>query len=123
VYNVPHAPEGSYRWEGDRVIISLTAANVLREIGTAVRLTLGQYEGSEERIIVVCSEEDTYQAFADRCTHNGKELYYLREENVFQCHSSRSHFDLEGQVIKGPAESALHLFPTRRVGDELVIEV
>jgi Rieske Fe-S protein len=122
-YNVPHAPEGSYRWEGDGVIVSLIAANELGEVGAAVRLVLGQDEDSEERIIVVHSEEGIYKTFADHCTHNGKEVYYLHEEKLFRCHSGRSYFDLEGNVIKGPAECALHLFPTHRAGDELVIEM
>ena len=103
--------------------MSLAAVNVLCEVGTDVRLTLGKNEDSGERIIVIHSEEDIHQAFVDHCTHNGKELYYLHEEKVLRCYSGKSHFNLKGQVIKGPTERGLQLFPTHRVGDELVIEI
>jgi len=88
-----------------------------------VRLRLGHDKDSEQRIIIVRSNVDTYRAFADRCTHNGKELYYLHEEKVLRCYSGRSYFDLEGRVIKGPAEIALHPFQTHQAEDELVIEI
>ncbi len=122
-WDVPYAPEGSYGREGDKVIVSLSATNLLREVGAAVRLRLGHDKDSEQRIIVVRSNVDAYRAFVDHCTHNGKELYYLHEENVLRCYSGRSYFDLEGQVIKGPAEIALHPFQTHRAEDELVIEI
>lgn len=122
VSNAPLAPEDSYRREADRVIISLTAADELNAVGGAVRLALGDGDGSEVKILVVHSGDDAYQAFANQCTHRGKELNYLHEKKL-QCLSRKSQFDLEGNVIKGPAESALLVYPSRREGDELVIEV
>ena len=122
VYDAPLASEGSYRLEEDGVILSLKELNELNAVGTAVRLTLIRGDDSEKRIIVVHASEGLYKAFADRCTHNGKEVYYLHEEKLFRCHSGRSHFDLEGHVIKGPAESSLLAIPVHRLGDELIIE-
>jgi nitrite reductase/ring-hydroxylating ferredoxin subunit len=121
-YNVPHVPEGSYRREGKKVIISLIAANVLQEVGTAVRLRLVGSEDSQQKIIIVRSGDDAYQAFADHCTHNGKELYYLPGERIW-CHSGKSQFDLEGNVIKGPVESGLFSYPLQREGDQLILEI
>jgi nitrite reductase/ring-hydroxylating ferredoxin subunit len=123
VSNVPPAPEGSYRRDGDRVIVSLTAANQLNPVGGAARFTLDGGEDAGVKIVVVHSEDETYQAFADRCTHRGKTLDYLHEGKRLQCRSGKAQFDLEGNVIKGPAESALLVYPTRREGDQLVIEV
>ena len=123
VSNVPLAPEGSYRRDGGRVIVSLTAADQLNPVGGAVKFTLDGGEDAGEKIVIVHSGDETYQAFADRCTHNGKELDYLHEGKKLQCRSGKAQFDLEGNVIKGPAESALLAYPTRREGDKLVIEV
>lgn len=123
VSNMPLAPEGSYRWDGDQLIVSLTAADQLNPVGGAARFTLDGSEDAEVKIAVVHSEDETYQAFANRCTHRGKELDYLNEDEKLQCRSGKAQFDLDGHVIKGPAESALLVYPTHREGDQLVIEV
>jgi nitrite reductase/ring-hydroxylating ferredoxin subunit len=66
--------------------------------------------------------EDVYRAYANRCTHRRRELNYLHEEHRLECVSRKAHFDLAGNVIKGPAESALLVYPSHREGDDLVIE-
>ena len=116
----PAAPEGSYRREGDKVIVTLSAAGELATVGGAVRVAL---DGGEVRLIVVHPEDQVYHAFADRCTHNGKELDYLHEEGEIGCRSRKSRFDLGGSLIKGPALGGLAVYPVRRQEDELVIEV
>lgn len=116
----PLAPEGSYRRAGDQVIVSLRAAGELEGVGGAVRLAL---DAGETRLIVVHPEEQVYLAFADRCTHNGKELDYLHEEREICCRSRKSRFGLAGSRIRGPAESDLSVYPVRRQQDDLVIEV
>jgi nitrite reductase/ring-hydroxylating ferredoxin subunit len=121
--DTPPAPEGSYRREGDRVIVSLSEVPDLKEEGGAVKFTLDGEDGSELKVIVVHSEDDTCRAFADRCTHSGKELDYLHEDRKLQCLSGKAQFDLEGDVLRGPAEDALLTYPLRRAGEELVIEV
>jgi nitrite reductase/ring-hydroxylating ferredoxin subunit len=119
VSSAPLAPEGSYRREGDRIIISLAAVDELRAVEGAVRLALGD---NGLKILVVHLEGDVYRAFANRCTHRGKELNYLPEKKL-QCLSRKAQFDLEGNVIKGPAEGALPVYPSPQEGDELVIAV
>jgi len=118
--SAPLAPEGSYRREGNRVIISLAAVAELRAVEGAVRLALDD-EGL--KILVVHLEDDVYRAFTNRCTHRGKELNYLPERKTLQCLSRKAQFDREGNVIKGPAEGALAVYPSRQEGDELVIAV
>jgi nitrite reductase/ring-hydroxylating ferredoxin subunit len=123
VPSAPLAPEGSYRRAGERVILSLTAVDELQAVGGAVRLALGDDEDSEVKILLVHPEDDVYRAFANRCTHRGKELNYLHEEKELRCRSRKARFDVEGHVIKGPAEGPLLVYPSRREGDELVIEI
>jgi nitrite reductase/ring-hydroxylating ferredoxin subunit len=121
--NIPLAPQGSYRWDGGLVIVSLTAADALSPVGGAVRVTLDAGEDAGVRMVILHSGDETYRAFADRCTHNGKELDYLPEAQKLQCRSGQAQFDLEGHVLRGPAERALPVYPTRREGDQLLIEV
>lgn len=117
--HTPAAPEGSYRREGDQVIVTLSAVGALATVGGAVRLAL---DGGEFRLIVVHPEDQVYHAFADRCTHNGKELDYLREEGTIGCRSRKSRFDLAGSLIEGPALGGLTVYRVRQQEGELVIE-
>lgn len=121
--NIPLAPQGSYRRDGGLVTVSLTAADPLSPVGGAVRVTLDDDGDAEIRMVIVHSKQETYRAFADRCTHNGKELDYLPEAQKLQCRSDQAQFDLEGNVLRGPARRALLVYPTRREGDQLLIGV
>jgi Rieske Fe-S protein len=103
VSNVPLAPKGSYRREANRIIVSLTAVEELHVVGGAVRLALGDGHGSEVKVLVVHSGENEYLAFSNRCTHRGKELNYLKERRKLECISGKSQFDLEGNMVLGPA--------------------
>ena len=118
--HTPTAPAGSYRRQGHQVIVTLSAAGQLQAVGGAVRLVL---DGGETKLVVLHPEDRAYRAFADRCTHNGKELDYLHEEREIRCCSRRSRFDLAGQRIKGPAEGDLSAYPVQQQGNELVIDV
>jgi nitrite reductase/ring-hydroxylating ferredoxin subunit len=123
VSNVPLAPEGSYRRDGGQVVVALGATDALDPVGGAVRLALDDGDDAEVKIIVVHSEHTVYQAFANECSHNGKELDYLHAGEMLQCCSGKAQFDLDGNVFRGPAERALRVYPARREGDELIIEV
>jgi nitrite reductase/ring-hydroxylating ferredoxin subunit len=120
---VPLAAEGSYHWDGSQVVVSLAAADQLKPVGGAVRLVLAGSDDAALKIVVVHAEDETYCSFADRCTHRGKELDYLHEDRMLQCRSGKAQFDLDGHMIRGPAERALLAYPTRRQGDHLVITV
>lgn len=92
-------------------------------VGGAVKLTLEDVNGSERKIIVVRLSEEDYRAFADACTHNGKELNYLHRKGLLACCGRGSRFDLAGHVIQGPAEEALSRYPVQQEGGALVIEI
>ena len=121
--DTPAAPAGSYRVQDDRVIVALSEVEALKDVGGAVKFTLSDQDGAGPGIIVVRSGDQDYRAFADRCTHNGKELDYLHAEEKLACCGLGSEFDLAGNVIKGPAEDALPAYRLRREGEELVIEI
>ncbi|MFC1618828.1 Rieske (2Fe-2S) protein [Candidatus Neomarinimicrobiota bacterium] len=121
VATAPLAPTDSYRREADLVIVSLSALPDLQSVGGAVRLELGN--GSRERLLVVHSAEQIYTTYANRCTHNGKELDYRHDQHRVQCISGKSHFNLAGKITKGPAGGPLKIYPNQLDGDELWISL
>jgi Rieske Fe-S protein len=121
--DTPSAPAGSYRINNGRVIVALPELEGLTTVGGAVKLALNGEGGSELKVIVLHSGDEDYRAFADSCTHKGKELDYLHKERKLACCGRSSQFDLAGNVIRGPAEDALLRYRLRQEGEELVIEL
>jgi Rieske Fe-S protein len=121
--DIASAPAGSYRLEDGRVIVALPDLETLQDVGGAVKLALGAEGGSERVLILLRLGADDYRAFADRCTHNGKELDYGHEEGMLACVGRGSRYDLAGDVIRGPAEDPLLRYLVRLEGEELVVEV
>lgn len=119
----PPAPEGSYRMEDGRLHLALSEMGTLLGVGGAVKLTLASAVGPEQNVIVVHAGDADYRAFANACTHNGKELNYLHAKGLLACCGRSSQFDLAGEVLHGPAEESLPSYPVALEGDELVIEI
>jgi len=117
------APAGSYRVQDGRVHLVLSDVGDLLGVGGAVKFALEGPNGSQRKVIVVRPGEGDYRAFADACTHNGKELNYLHSTGLLACCGRSSRFDLSGKVLHGPAEVALAPYRVWREDGELVIEV
>ena len=62
----------------------------------------------EYPIIVVRKGEDNYHALSVRCTHQGCHVRPKRDSLACPCHGST--YDLEGNVIRGPAKAPLQRF-------------
>jgi len=121
--DTPPAPAGSYRLQDGRVHVTLSEIATLLGVGGAVKCSLEGVNGAERQLIIVRPSEADYRAFADLCTHNGKELNYLHGEGLLACCGRSSRFDLAGTVVKGPAEDALLSYRVWLEDGELVIEI
>lgn len=121
--DTPPAPPGSYRVQDGRVYVALSKVGPLLSVGGAIKLTAEGATGSGRKVIVVRPGEADYRAFADACTHNGKELNYLHAERWLACCGRSSRFDLAGNVKHGPAEDALTRYPVWQEDGELGIEL
>lgn len=119
----PLIPESSYRREYQQLAISLSSVSTLSTIGGAARVVLCETEEDELKLLILRTSADTYRVFADRCTHNGRELVYIPVESRMMCRSRKSYFDLDGKIIQGPAERALSIYPSQIIGGELIIEL
>jgi Rieske Fe-S protein len=121
--DTPPAPEGSIRLQDGRVYVALSKVGTLLAVGGAVKHTLEGMDGLERKLIIIRPGETDYRAFADACTHNGKELNYLHGAGSLTCCGRRSQFDLAGYVIRGPAEEALLQYRLWGEGSKLIIEL
>ena len=121
--STPHAPEGSYHIQDGRVFLEISEVGTLLGVGGAVKFALADAGGLARKVILVRPGEADYRAFANACTHNGKELNYLHEEGMLACCGRSSRFNLAGEVNHGPAEDALPSYRVWQEGDELVIEI
>ncbi|MFW5656473.1 MAG: ubiquinol-cytochrome c reductase iron-sulfur subunit [Bacteroidota bacterium] len=74
------------------------------------------------KVIVVRKGDGTYLAFADSCSHGGRELNYDVEDEVLKCSSfGHSTYDMSGNVLSGPAPTKLKMFATQQQGEMLHI--
>ncbi|UCD98139.1 MAG: Rieske (2Fe-2S) protein [Chloroflexota bacterium] len=119
--STPFAPSDSYHREGSKVIVHISRIDNFKNPGEAVQLSLPDSNGDGHKIILVHLREDSYLAFENRCTHRGKELNYLHNEESFACSGLRSRFDLSGNVLHPPAESPLQSYKVTADGRTLIL--
>lgn len=122
VSNIPQAPAGSFTLEEETIVLRLGQIPALAEAGGAVRVPVQGSAGGVGQVIVARVSEHGFRAFASTCTHGGRELHYLHDEQRIECCSGKSAFDLDGEVLVGPAPTALPTFTVRREGERIYVE-
>lgn len=78
-------------------------------------------EGWFYDIAVRKSSANDFEALLLECTHQQNQL--IVSQNGYQCMLHGSKFNLEGQVVKGPAERGLKRFATRVDQGQVVIQL
>jgi 3-phenylpropionate/trans-cinnamate dioxygenase ferredoxin component len=75
--------------------------------------------------IAVANVEGTFYALSDICTHRGCSLSEGElDGTTLECICHGSRFDLAtGDVVQGPAERPVQVYPVRVQGDALVVDV
>ena len=123
VSDTPSAPVGSYSFKDGRVYLNLSEIGALKQVGGGVKISLPGVGGTELKLIVIHPGDEEYLAFADRCSHKGKELNYLHGEGKLACSGLRSLYDLAGNVIRRPAENPLLGYVLKKEKDVLIIDI
>ena len=81
-------------------------------------------KGLEQPVLIVRTEDDRYLAFSNRCTHGGRKLDPVPGEPVLRCCSiGHSTFDLEGNLLSGPAKEPLHRYEVAAGDGDIVISL
>lgn len=64
-------------------------------------------ENGKDKIIVARTGENDFVACSAICTHRGCTIEYFHEDKQFICPCHGARFDLQGNVVKGPAKKPL----------------
>lgn len=75
----------------------------------------------QAQVLVVNTGNNTFNALTSVCTHSACDRNWSFASNVFTCNCHVSRFDIEGNVISGPATRNLRSFATALNGDTLTI--
>ena len=86
----------------ERVVLSHNELEELFRVGDIVLLAA---EGLPEAIVLIRKNAGSYRALGARCTHLGCRVRPGKHALICPCHGSV--FDLEGKVIRGPAQEPL----------------
>ncbi|GLU49397.1 hypothetical protein Nans01_37480 [Nocardiopsis ansamitocini] len=71
------------------------------------------------KLVITQARPGEYRAFGATCTHGGCTVQEVTEDIHCLCHGSR--FDLEGEVVKGPATEPLEPFEVRVEGTDITL--
>ena len=66
-------------------------------------------------------QDNSYTAVLLCCTHADTQLSASGEE--FKCSAHGSRFDLDGRVLKGPAQKDLEQFPAETTKDDIIVHI
>jgi cytochrome b6-f complex iron-sulfur subunit len=71
---------------------------------------------------IACLADGGVLALWQRCTHLGCTVPWRKDEGQFHCPCHSSLYNIEGEVIGGPAPRPLDLFPIAVVDGKLVVD-
>lgn len=122
--STPEAPAGSFTFKENKLIIDLAKIPELKQNGYSVKIEDKKVSSSNFKIIIAHTGNRNFLAYENRCTHGGREIEYLADENKFQCISfGHSSFTLDGKVISGPADSPLKKYRVEQKDEKLMISL
>jgi Rieske Fe-S protein len=104
------------KFEDSKLIIDLNIQRDLREVGGSET-----FPADKIRVIILHPDEQAYKAFENKCTHQGGTLHFKYKDGFMQCSRHGSRFDVNGQVVRGPAALSLTEFRTSLDKDTLTV--
>lgn len=117
----PPADRGSWHYSDGELVLDLSRIPELSQPGTAVRLEGG---GLPVRVLVVRGDEGKYFAFQNRCQHFHRRLDPVPGTDTVQCCSvNKATYDMEGEVVSGPARGPVPTYPVLVDGAKLTVSL
>lgn len=116
----PEIPPEALAFSNGKIIIQLGKVPELKKAGAAYKLVTP----SERKLIIVHSNDEwaPYKVLENNCSHGINELELA--DDILRCPGcGHSQFDLEGQVLKGPAKAKIQSFPVNIDGDKITIDL
>ena len=96
---------------------STSSVNFTVNVATGALATNGGYL-VQNGVIIARTTSGTFVAVSATCTHQGGTLYFTNS-NMFQCPIHGATFDTSGNVLSGPAPTALQKYNTSLSGSTL----
>ena len=120
----PTAPTGSSGGDGNNpaeitVDLSLPANSALRTVGGTLALSANEIDS--QGMLLYRADNATVKVYSRRCTHSGCTTGAFNG-GVSECGCHGSQFNLNGDVIQGPASVALKQYTATLAGDILTIK-
>lgn len=101
-----------------KIAIGLDKLSTLKTVGSSMTINL-----KGKTVMFVRDGEESVRGIDPTCTHQQCTTEYKVENNRIECPCHGSIFDLNGQVLKGPAEKPLNLYQTSLQDGRVVIDL
>jgi nitrite reductase/ring-hydroxylating ferredoxin subunit len=119
--STPDLEPASLSYGDTTLTVDLAQAPSLAEVGDAAFLVNAE---RQLELILVRAAPDRFVALSRNCTHGGQVVSYARKRGAIICNNyNHSVFDLDGQVVKGPAGTPLKSYPVTLKDGRLEIAV
>jgi Rieske Fe-S protein len=103
---------------GDRILLDRSQLDLKMGEKNAV---LVRASGLADAIVLLRDDKGIFSALNARCTHLGCEVRPGGKFLTCPCHQST--FDLQGKVMRGPAQKSLATYPVELRGDKIEIVI
>lgn len=102
-----------------QVTVSLDSSSPIAKTGTAALVNF-----SNGSLLVDHPSSTSFNALSSICTHQGCQISsYDSGNSQFVCNCHGSRFDVNGNVVQGPAGSPLQKYATQVLNNQLIIKV
>jgi Rieske Fe-S protein len=90
-----------------KVAISLDKVEKLKDAGGSLILKI-----KDKKVLFIRESQESIRSLDPTCTHNKCQVAYNADKNTIDCPCHGSRYDLEGNVLQGPAPEPLKSFET-----------
>ena len=101
-----------------KLAIGMDKLEKLKDVGSSMTIKL-----KGRMVMFIRDAEDSVSGFDPTCTHQQCTVEHKAGSDKIECPCHGSIYDLEGNVLKGPAETALHRFETSLEDGRVVINL
>jgi Rieske Fe-S protein len=101
-----------------KMAISLDKAPKLKDVGGWVILKI-----RERDVMFVRDAAESIRAFDPVCTHQKCLVGYNPQAMRIECGCHKSHYNLDGEVLNGPAPAPLKRFPASLSNNRVIVDL
>jgi len=102
---------------GKKLSIDLDQIPKLKEIGGQITIKL-----ANEDVLFIRDSDKTVRIFNAHCTHKGCIVKYSEKNNRIECPCHGSQYDLNGNVLRGPAQRSLAAHHGVIEGNQIIVD-